>query len=162
MEFSQKGKDLLKECEGEALFPYDDQTGKPTKVWCKGATISVGYLISEQEWPLYKDGISQQQSEVLYSKTLVRFVNCVNDVVRSKLTQSQFDSLVIFCYNIGIGAFSKSSVVKMINGQQTNYKTLDDAWLAWNKSQGKVMKGLDNRRKTELQLWHTGIYKRIS
>ena len=48
---------------------------------------------------------------------------------------------------------------EMLNGQKTNYKTLDDAWMAWNKSQGKVMKGLTRRRQAELDIFHKGVYK---
>ncbi len=75
------------------------------------------------------------------------------------LNQTQFDALVMLCFNIGIDGFKNSSVVKIINGEQASYKTLEDAWKAWNKSQGNVMQGLNNRRNAEYKLYSQGIYE---
>ena len=89
-----------------------------------------------------------------------KYEYCVEtSVVYKDLTQQEFDACVIFCYNIGTTGFANSSVCKMLNGQKTNYKTLDDAWMAWNKSQGKVTKGLTRRRQAELDIFHKGVYK---
>ena len=88
------------------------------------------------------------------------FENAVtNSVDTTLLTQNQFDALVIFVFNIGINSFKNSSVVKIINGEKTNYKGLEDAWKAWNKSQGRVMQGLNNRRNAEYKLYTQGIYE---
>lgn len=77
------------------------------------------------------------------------------------LTQNEYDALVIFCYNIGAGykGFLGSSVVKIING--TINGDLDESWSSWRNSQGKVNKGLINRRKTELNVYHNAKYVRI-
>lgn len=45
--------------------------------------------------------------------------------------------------------FKNSFVAKIINAEKTGYKTLKEAWMAWNKSQNKVMQGLINRRNAE-------------
>ncbi|WP_425535412.1 glycoside hydrolase family protein [Campylobacter jejuni] len=49
--------------------------------------------------------------------------------------------MVILCFNIGIDNFKNSFVVKIINAEKTGCKTLKEAWMAWNKSQNKVMRG---------------------
>ncbi|MCG4112058.1 hypothetical protein KBJ29_09580 [Campylobacter jejuni] len=59
--------------------------------------------------------------------------------MNSSLAQNEFDALVILCFNIGIDNFKNSSVAKIINAEKTGYKTLKEAWIAWNKSQNKVM-----------------------
>ena len=42
----------------------------------------------------------------------------------------------------------------------STYPSLEDAWKAWNKSQGKVMRGLENRRASEWRIYTEGIYER--
>lgn len=161
---SKQCEDLLKEIEVLALQPYDDQVGvksTPIKQWCKGATIGYGYLIPQNEWDKYKDGITKEQADALFENKIGKYERSVStSVVYKELTQQEFDACVILCYNIGCTGFENSSVCKILNGKQTNYKSLDDAWMAWNKSQGKVMKGLDNRRKAELKIFHKGVYER--
>ena len=162
MTFSSKGKNLLKEIEVLKLQPYDDQTGKEISEWIEGATIGYGHLISKTDWELYKNGINKETAETLFGKDLLPFVNCVKQSVTASLTQNQFDALVIFTYNIGITAFKKSSVLKLLNNPTaiTPYSSIEAAWKAWNKSQGQVMTGLVNRRKSEWNIYSKGIYVR--
>jgi hypothetical protein len=63
-----------------------------------------------------------------------------------KLTQGQFDALVSFAYNVGSRALSTSTLIKLNAG---DIKGAADEFLRWNKSGGKVMAGLTNRRKAE-------------
>lgn len=163
MKISDKGAKLLKEIEVLALQPYDDQEGlksAPIKDWCRGATIGYGFLIPKDEWDKYKNGITEAEADWLFAQKISKFEKAVYDSVKVMQTPNEFDACVILCYNIGIYGFQSSSLCKMLNGQKTNYKTLDDAWMAWNKSQGKVMSGLTNRRKAELDIYHKGVYKR--
>ena len=82
--------------------------------------------------------------------------------VKSALTQNQFDALVIFVFNIGISAFTSSSVLKLINDPtaKTGHKDLESAWKAWNKSQGVVNTGLTNRRNAEWKIYSKNKYER--
>lgn len=163
MKISQKCEELLKGIEVLALQPYDDQVGiksAPIKEWCKGATVGYGYLVSKEEWTKYKDGITKQQADELFRNKIGRYEKSVDNSVRVTLSQQQFDACVMLCYNIGTKGFETSSVCKILNGQNTQYANLDTAWLSWNKSQGKVMNGLNNRRKAELKVYHEGVYER--
>jgi len=56
----------------------------------------------------------------------------------------------------------KPFVAKLVNDPNaaTSFKTLDDAWKAWSKSQDAINNGLINRRVSELKIYHQGIYER--
>lgn len=162
MQLSKQGRELLKKVEGCSLVPYDDQKGlssAPIQYWVKGATIGVGHLINQAEWPKYKNGITQAEADSLFEKDLKPFEDAVNSAIKVKICQHHFDALVILCFNIGQANFKTSSVVKMVNGESSSYRSLKEAWLAWNKSQGKVMQGLINRRNAEWQIYTQGEYK---
>ena len=161
-EISKKGLDLLKAVEGLRLKTYDDQTGKGISAWIKGATIGYGHLISQSEWDTYKKGIDSKQAETLLKKDISPYVKAVNSEVTSALKQYEFDALVILSFNIGLDAFKTSSVLKLVNNPsaKTNYTNLETAWKAWNKSQGKKMQGLVNRRNAEWNIYNSNIYKK--
>lgn len=152
--------DWLKRMESVHLTPYDDQTGKPTASWVKGATIGYGHLIAASEWDTYKDGIDAEQAEALLRSDLQPAERAVRRNVTARLQQYQYDALVVLAFNIGVGGFASSSVVRLVNDPKasTAYSSLEAAWKAWNKSQGKVMKGLDNRRNAEWQTYTSARY----
>ncbi len=159
--FSDKGRDLLKSIEQLSTTPYDDQTGKDITAWVEGATIGYGHLISSVEWSKYKDGITREQAFSLFNDDLVPYVNTVKTKVTASIIQNEFDAMVILAFNIGQRAFTHSSVLKMVNNPElkTTYKNLEDAWKAWNKSQGVINNGLINRRQAEWDIYSKGIYE---
>lgn len=161
-QLSTKGLDLLKSIEQLRLKTYDDQTGKEISSWVKGATIGYGHLISQGKWNTYKNGINDTQAKALFTQDLLPYVNAVKSKVTSNISQNQFDALAIFTFNIGVSAFGTSSVLKLVNNPTatTAYSNLEAAWKAWNKSQGKVMQGLINRRKAEWDIYSKNVYKK--
>lgn len=158
---SPDGLTLLKNIETLRLRPYDDQTGKEITQWIKGATIGYGHLIINKDWKTYKDGITKPQAETLFADDLTPYQEAVRNNITASIQQYQFDALVIFAFNIGIPNFKASSVVKIINNPttKTGYDSLQLAWKAWSKSQGKENKGLMNRRNCEWNIYNFGIYK---
>lgn len=161
MSFSSKGLNWLKGIEKLALTPYDDQTGKKIHSWCKGATIGYGHLISQFEWNRFANGISEEEAEELLIKDLLPFVRAVSSVPRI-LTQTEFDACVILAFNIGQENFKNSTVCKMVSNpkyRSNTYPSLRAAWMAWNKSQGKINKGVINRRSAEWDMYSRGIYR---
>ncbi|MBP6057645.1 MAG: lysozyme [Nitrosomonas sp.] len=161
-QMSEQALNLLKQVEELRLTVYDDQTGKETQVWTKGATIGYGHLINKAEWDTYKDGITESAADSLFQQDLAPFIKIVSTSITIPLKPNEFDALVILAYNIGAQSFQNSSVVKLVNDSnaQTSYKNLEEAWKAWNKSQGKVMKGLINRRQCEWDIYSKNIYQR--
>lgn len=163
-QMSDEGMALLMAIESFRSKPYDDQTGAEISSWVKGATIGYGHLISRDEWDqfgaMYQNGISDDRAKALFQKDLQPFVDGVNNKVTATLSQNQFDALVLLVFNIGLGNFASSSVLKLINNPaaQTHYPDLEAAWKAWNKSQGNVMQGLVNRRDAEWNIYSKNVY----
>ena len=159
---STNALDLLKSIEQLATTPYDDQTGLDITEWVKGATIGYGHLISKPEWSTYKDGFKESDALKLFANDLKPFIDTVKSSVNVDITQNEFDAMVIFAFNIGKNGFRSSSAVKLINDPtaNTDYKNLESAWKAWNKSDGKVNKGVINRRNAEWNIYSKEIYKR--
>lgn len=159
---SNRAIDLIKGIEKLALKPYDDQTGVLIKEWAKGATIGYGHLISKEEWPILKDGITKEGAENLFNCDLAPFAKSVRRTIIVPLQQNEFDALVILAFNIGKNHFETSSVVSMINDPKSKsaYPTLEKAWKAWDKSQGKENGGLKNRRNCEWKIYTQGVYDR--
>lgn len=163
-QLSLHARKLLMAIESFRSKPYGDQTGAEISSWVKGATIGYGHLISRDEWDqfgaMYQNGISDDRAKALFQKDLQPFVGGVNNKVTATLSQNQFDALVLLVFNIGLGNFASSSVLKLINNPaaQTHYPDLEAAWKAWNKSQGNVMQGLVNRRDAEWNIYSKNVY----
>jgi GH24 family phage-related lysozyme (muramidase) len=160
MTFSAQGVDMLKRAESIHLTPYDDQTGRDTDHYLLGATIGYGHLISSGEWSTCANGITQTQADALFNSDLQPFVYTVNQGLTAGVTQNEFDALVILCFNIGQGAFLSSSALQLVNNSQasTSYNSVDEAWRAFNRSQGQENSGLNNRRNAELRIYNNGDY----
>nr|MBP7909316.1 VCBS repeat-containing protein [Pseudomonadales bacterium] len=164
MSLSLRGLEFLQQIEGGLhATPYDDQTGKPITTWVPGATIGYGHKIDEAEWSLFKDGITEMAAGLIFAADLSQTISEVNNAIRVKLTQNQFDAVVALAYNIGPGddGFSGSSVVALINDPsvKTDYANLEAAWKAWNRTQGNESEGLINRRNAEWRVYSEGSYE---
>lgn len=109
---------------------------------------------------IYKNNITLDEAKTLFDNDLIKYEEEVAKTIKVNISQNQFDVLVIFCYNIGASGFNKSSVAKIINGEKTNYSSLEEAWKSWNKSNGVVNNGLKNRRNSEYKIYTEGIYER--
>jgi hypothetical protein len=76
-----------------------------------------------------------------------------------ELNQNQFDALVSFSYNAGIGALQQSTVLRKTN--KKNFKGAASAFKLWNKAtvKGKkvVLRGLTDRRAREATLFMTPV-----
>jgi lysozyme len=72
------------------------------------------------------------------------------------VNQNQFDALVSFCYNLGIGAFNSSTLKKKVIANPGDL-SIRDEFMKWNKARVKgvltELKGLTNRRKAEADLY---------
>ena len=155
MRMSDNGKRLLKAWEGAELKEYLDSAGKPT--------IGVGHLLSEAERASkrlsigglsvdYSNGLTESQVLALLAEDLPRYETAVDDAVTVALNPSQFDALAAFCFNIGIGAFKSSTLVRELNAG--NHAKVPDELRRWVNAGGKVSRGLVNRRENEIKLWN--------
>jgi lysozyme len=66
------------------------------------------------------------------------------------LNQNQYDAFASFAYNVGVGAYCRSTLVKKLNAG--DYQGACDELLRWNKAGGKEVRGLTRRRVAEREL----------
>ena len=127
------GKPIL-----EAIW---DKTGK---VWMIGYGHSPGDVKQG-------DKITAQQAEELLKKDLEKFERYAS-VVRGIRTQGQFDAVVDFMYNCGVGNWNKSTLKKYIEAGRKTYE-IQKEFLKWTKSGGIELGGLVTRRIWEANRW---------
>jgi len=138
------------------LQVYKDSAGLPT--------IGVGHLLTKSELtsgkiningvPVeYSNGLTGDQVTDLLSQDVTPAENAVNNGVKVPLNQNQFDALVSFTFNVGVGAFTSSTLLKVLN--QGQYDQVPTQLLRWTRAAGQVVQGLVNRRQNEIDLWNT-------
>lgn len=145
---SNTGMNLIKKYEDLRLNSYRDPgTGNQP--------FTVGYGTTRINGKPVQLGltITEAQAEAYFKKDLVYFENEVKKYIRVDLTQSEFDALVSFTYNVGAGSLQSSTLRKKLNSK--DYLAAADQFLAWNKAGGKVLNGLVKRRAKEKELFLT-------
>lgn len=139
MKISNEGLNLIKKYEGLRLQAYLC----PANVW----TIGYGHTGDDVEEGME---ISEEEATDLLLKDLNRFEPVINKV-ESPLTQSMYDALVSFTYNVGGGAFLKSTLLRKLAVR--DYVGAADEFPRWNKGGGRVLNGLVRRRAEEKALF---------
>ena len=117
MNISSKGIELIKRFEGCRLKAYKCPAG----VW------TIGYGHTNNVRP--DDVITQEEAEELLKRDIKVHEDNVKRLVKSSLTQGQFNALVSFEYNIGYGAFANSTLLKLLNAQ--NYDAAAKQFIRW-------------------------------
>lgn len=151
LKFSENGVNQLKKDEAFRSKMYLDSTGNPT--------IGYGTLIDRPDEQYLKTAeISESEATDLLRRDVKPLESAIRLYVKPPLTQNQFDALVIFGYNVGIGNLIKSSVVKRINEHASEEEIIEAFNLyvySTDKKTGKKIKlqGLANRRKKETDLF---------
>ena len=142
--------DLIKSFEGCKLSAYvDPGTGNLP------ITIGWGSTLDQNGKPFkLGDKISQDGADILLENEVNKKAESVSKLLGKKVvSQNQFDSLVSFSYNVGVGALGKSTLLKKLL-ISTNDPTIKDEFLKWNKGGGKVLPGLTKRRQAEWNLFN--------
>lgn len=147
MTINKASLDLIKDFEGFGAKAYvDPATG--------GEPITIGFgHTSAAGYPKVKLGmtVTRKQAEVMLQRDLRKYADHVRKEVKVELNGNQFGALVSFCYNVGPGNFSKSSVLSRVN--QKRFSEVPARLKLWNKAAGKVMRGLTRRRVAEGKLF---------
>lgn len=150
MIISKKGLDLIKKHEGFRNHPYLCPAGIPTIGY--GMTFYPnGKKVTMNDEPLTMLDATQYLLQVIE-----KFENGVNELVKQPLTQNQFDALVSFAFNVGLGAFKNSTLLKRVNNDP-NDEDIAYQFSRWNKAGGVVLKGLKKRRNQESWLYFEHI-----
>jgi lysozyme len=135
-----KNVEMIKESEGLRMKAY---LPTPNDVW------TIGYGHTKTAKPGMT--ITTKEATRLLYQDLAWVEDVVNDAVKVPLTQNQYDALCSFVYNVGGGAFRKSTLLRLLN--KGDYKGAADQFLRWNKQKGKVLRGLTRRRGEERSLF---------
>lgn len=132
---------LIEQFEGFSATRYRDTRGL--------LTIGFGHLIKPGEDHSTPPIITRTQAETMLRADVREAVAAVNRLVKVPLRQSQFDALVSFVFNIGQGAFERSTLLADLNvgGAEA---LVEHEWRRWTAG---GVPGLVRRREAELALW---------
>jgi lysozyme len=163
MKASKKLLDMLKHHEGVRYKPYLC----PGKLW----TIGVGHVMYPEQaripstpdgmerrkaWPLRPEDNRQwsvEEVDRILAKDVERFERGVLRFIPVKLSQNEFDAILSFAFNLGLGTLQRSTLRQaLIRGDK---KAAMQSLRKYNKAGGKVLRGLDTRRKDEEALFNS-------
>lgn len=136
---SQRLIDMIKGFEGFRTYPYT----------CPGGSLTIGYGTTMK--PGQYTSVTKEQAEALLRKTVSGFERSVKSLVAVPLNQNQYDAMVSFTYNVGVGALKRSTLLKKLNAG--DYQGAADELLRFTKANGKVLDGLVKRREKERTLF---------
>lgn len=139
MNTSSKGIELIKKHEGLSLTAY----------LCPAKVLTIGY--GHTGGVKSGDVITEAQAEEFLRADLN---NAEQAIIRERLNinQNQFDALVSFVFNVGIGSFQKSTLLKVIKTNSMDARIRME-FSRWVYAKQKVLAGLVLRRKEEADLY---------
>jgi lysozyme len=140
MKLNDTGFALICEFEGCRTEAYQDVVG----VW----TIGYGHT-SAAGLPSVAPGLTVTRAEAtgILMRDLETFSAGVKSAITTQLNDNQFSALMSFAFNVGLGNFRSSSVLKSVNACRFDQVPADLA--LWVKAGGKVLPGLIRRRAAE-------------
>lgn len=133
------GLGLITTFEGVRLEAYQDSVG----VW----TIGIGHTKNVRAGQT----ITYDQAKQMLREDVQWVEECINDRVTVPLSQSQVNALGSFVFNLGCGAFAKSTLLRKLNAGDERGAAQE--FHRWNKAGGVVLAGLTRRRREEARLF---------
>ena len=146
MKLNNSGYLLITEFEGFSAKPYLCSAKVPT--------IGFGntYYTNGTKITLLDKPITRVQAFEMFKHIADKFASKVSKLVTNPLNQNQFNALVSLAYNIGIAAFTNSTLLKKVNINH-NDKSIELEFLKWNKVNKKEVAGLTRRRLYESKVY---------
>lgn len=129
---------LIKKWEKLELEAY---LPTPNDVW----TIGWGHTHTTKPGMV----ITVKQAQDLFDRDTAWVEAALKKYVKVPLTQNQYDALASLVFNIGEGAFAKSTLLRKLNAK--DYEGAANEFPRWNKQAGKVLRGLVRRRAEEME-----------
>jgi len=129
----------IKQHEGLRLTAYRCSAGK--------LTIGYGHVLRTGE----PHAITRARAEELLKQDMQTALQSAMTI--SGLQPQQYAALTSLIFNIGTGAFRTSTLRKRLNDSPRNDEKIFSEWRRWNIADGKVDRGLVNRREKEIQLY---------
>lgn len=136
----------IQQFEGLKLTAYQDSVG----IW----TIGFGNIFN------LDTGKPIKQGDVITQETADRWLKIEVDNLQAKMRKvitvpindNQCTALTSLVYNIGFGAFKRSTLLRLLNAGASKEEVAKQ-FLRWNRAGGKEVKGLTNRRQAESNLF---------
>lgn len=150
MKLNESGYLLITKFEGLSLKPYLDSVKVPT--------IGYGntYYPNNAKVKMTDNPITKEYAFEIFKIVADRFAKDVSSVLKKPVNQNQFNALVSFAYNVGMGNLKSSTLLKKVNVNPAD-ESIKMEFAKWNKAGGKVLKGLTNRRLAESQHYFAPI-----
>ena len=151
---SQPGARFIARFEGFSARLYNDPAGH--------CTIGYGHLVHHgrcngTEPAEFRRGITRQRALALLASDAAAPARAIDASVDVRLAQHQFDALVSFAFNVGVGAFRESTLLRKLNAG--NYAAVPGELSRWVKAGGQTLPGLVRRRRAEGVLFRHGRYE---
>ena len=149
MKISEKGLSMIERFEGCLLKASNKLDG----VWTIGYGQTGSYYGKR-----VRRGMTTTKALAhawLRDHSIKTYEDAVTQAVKVPINQNQFDALVSFAYNVGVGAMAGSTAVRKLN--QGDYTGAADVLTMWTRCNGKVLPGLVRRRKEERALFLTPV-----
>lgn len=143
MKTSANGIEIIKSHEGLRLIAYPDP-GTGGEPW------TIGYGHTKGVYPGMP--ISKEQAEYFLLEDLASFERAVLELLPIPLTQSEFDALVSFAFNVGTYALKTSTLRKRLLADEPRCQVYQEELKRWNKGGSGVLPGLVRRRQEEADL----------
>jgi len=133
---------LLRHHEGVRNKPYQC----PAKLW----TVGIGHLIGDGKTlpASWNRTFTNEEIDAILKRDLNRFELGVHKMLPNvPLRQHEFDAIVSFCFNLGLGCFQRSTIRQaLLRGDK---EAAMESLMKYCRAGGKVLRGLENRRKDE-------------
>ena len=146
MKVSDKLIKLLRHHEGVRNKPYQC----PAKLW----TVGIGHLIGDGKTlpPEWNKTFTNEEIDAILKRDLNRFELGLHKMLPNvRLRQHEFDALVSFCFNLGLGCFQRSTIRQaLLRGDK---EAAMESLVKYCRAGGKILKGLQNRRLDERKLF---------
>lgn len=139
MKTSKRGVELIKQYEGCKLYAYRDAVGVPTIGYGHTKNVYMGMAITKEK-----------ADEFLVSD--IEPIEKALNILGVPFMQQQFDALVSWIFNLGIGNFNSSTMKKFIMARRSNIE-ITDQMVKWHNAGGKPLLGLKKRRVAEANMW---------
>src|SRR5579863_4811742 len=134
-----KAADFTKNWEGLRLHSYQDS----------GAVWTIGYGTTHNVTPDMT--ITEEEALNFLARDLSIALTKLSKLTKVPLTEKQTIALIDFVYNVGCGAYQRSTLRMKLN--RGEYEAASKEFLKWNKVRGKPIRGLSIRRIAESNLF---------
>lgn len=145
MKINKPGLDLIKKYESCRLTAYK----------CPAGVLTIGY--GHTDGVKAGDTITQAQADIYLQSDVENYENLVNEYNRNynyKFNRNQFSALVSFAFNCGAG-----NLAMLLQNGKRDKQTIAQKMLLYCNANGKPLKGLQDRRKAEQDLYNTEVLK---